>query len=132
MSSNEYYTVVNRINETVNAMWDGRQHELGPYEEKVFPELVAYAFKRWNVQMGSLDPRSGKITFLVGLKEKGDPCDRLEKTLIDPITGRPAVEIWDRSKLTGARPSEVVPGDNGLYSGGDWKSGQAADTIFNG
>jgi hypothetical protein len=29
------------------------------------------------------------------------------------------IERWDRSKLTGARPTEIVPGDNGLYAGRD-------------
>jgi len=114
-------------------MWDGRPYTLGPYEEKIFPELVAHAFKRRNIQMGSLDPRTGNMVFLVGLKELGDPCEKLkEEVLIDKSTGEPAVEVWDRSKLTGARPSEVVAGDNGLYSKGDWKSGQSTDLNFNG
>lgn len=131
--SYEFYTVVNRVNRTVKAMWDGREHELGPYEEKMFPELVAHAFKRWNIQMGSLDPRSGKIVYLVGIKEKNDPCEKLEnEVLIDPATGKPMVEIWDRSKLTGARPSVEVPGDNGLYATGSWRSGQSTVTGFDG
>lgn len=133
--SNEYYTVVNRCSRPINTMWDGRQYELGPYEEKVFPELVAFAFKRWNIQMGSLDPRTGAINYLVGIKEKGDKCDKLDpekETIIDRATGKPAVEVWDRSKLTGARPADVVPGDNGLYSAKDWKNPQSTDLNFDG
>ena len=131
----EYYTVVNRCSKQLDTMWDGRQYELTPYESKVFPELVAHAFKRRNIQMGSLDPRTGKINFLVGIKELDEPCDPIpvnEETIIDIATGKPAVEIWDRSKLTGSRPSQVVAGDNGLYSAKDWRSGQSTDLNFDG
>lgn len=131
MSMNDIYTVVNRIPETVKTTWDGKHYEIGPNQEKAFPEDIAFSFKRWNIQAGSLDPRSGKMTFLVGIREKGDPCDPLEKTiLIDPLTGKPHVEVWDRAKLTGSRPSEIVPGDNGLYSTGSWRSGQNTDVNF--
>ena len=131
--SNEYYTVVNRSSKPVNTMWDGRQYELAPYEEKIFPEQIAIAFKRWNVQMGSLDPRTGKINYMVGFKESNDPCGKLEQeVIIDKSTGKPAVEQWDRSKLTGSRPVDIVEGDNGLYSTKDWKSGQHTDLNFDG
>ena len=131
----EYYTVVNRTSKSLSTTWDGRQYELAPYEEKTFPELVAYAFQRWNIQMGSLDPRTGRITFLVGIKEKGEPCEKIDpdkETLIDRATGKPAVEQWDRSKMTGSRPIDIVPGDNGLYSRKDWGSGQSTDLNFDG
>jgi len=129
----EQLTVVNRISKSVKTTWDGKHYELGPYEEKIFSEDVAKAFKRWNIQMGSLDPRTGKIVTLVGIKELNDPCDRLEmEVLINPATGKPHIEVWDRAKLTGARPSEIVPGDNGLYQTGSWKSPQNTDLNFDG
>ena len=129
----EYYTVVNRTAEVRKTVWDGKHYELAPREERVFPAEVAHAFKRWNVQMGSLDPRSGRVTLLVGIKELNEPCDPLvQDVLIDPKTGKPHIEVWDRDKLTGARPSEIVPGDNGLYSQQLWKSPQSTDLNFDG
>jgi hypothetical protein len=129
----EYYTVVNRCSKKVQTMWDGKPYELGPFESAVFPELVAYAFKRWNIQMGSLDPQTGRVEFLVGIKEKDEPCEPLKnEVIIDRTTGKPAVEVWDRSRLTGARPSEVVPGDNGLYSADVLKGRQPTDLNFDG
>lgn len=126
MGVNDYWTVVNRSKTRVaKTTWNGQHYELQPLEEKMFPEDIAFAFKRWNIQTGSLDPRTGRIVLLVGIKEKGDPCTPIEQdVLIDPATGKPHVETWDRSKLTGSRPSQVVDGDNGLYSIGDWKHGQ--------
>ena len=129
----QFQTVVNRVKRVIKATWDGRHYELGPLETGHFPVEVATQFKRWNPQMGSLDPRTGKIVYLVGIKELNDPCEPLEKeVLIDPATGKPFIEVWDRTKLTGARPSEIVPGDNGLYSSRDWKSGQNTDLNFSG
>ena len=129
----DLHTVVNRVNRPVKATWDGRHYELGPFETKQFPEEVATQFKRWNPQMGSLDPRTGRIVYLVGIKERNEPCDPLEKeVLIDPATNAPFIEVWDRSKLTGAKPSQIVPGDNGLYATQSWKSGQNVDANFTG
>ena len=131
----DYYTVVNRTNSERNTVWDGRHYTLAPRESKIFPTDVALAFKRWNIQMGSLDPRTGNLVVLVGLKELDEPCDPIEtEVLIDPATGKPHVETWDRSKLTGARPSMVVDGDNGLFSSQDLrsKSIQPMDTNFTG
>ena len=131
----DYYTVVNRTATARNTVWDGRHYELAPHEEKVFPAEIAHAFKRWNIQMGSLDPRTGTIVNLVGLKEMKDDCSPLVKeVLIDPATGKPHIEVWDRAKLTGSRPTEVVPGDNGLYSSQALrnKSAQPAEIGFDG
>lgn len=128
----EFYTVVNRTDRIIKTTWDGKHYELGPHEEKQYEDNIAYAFKRWNPQLGSLDPRTGSITFLVGLKELNEPIDPIKEILIDPLTGKPHIEVWDRSKLTGARPSEIVAGDNGLYSEQMWKRGQNLDLNFDG
>jgi len=118
----EFLTIVNRTGRTLSAMWDGRPYDIAPHAEKPVPEYVALAFKRQNVKMGSLDPRTGKIEFLIGIKEQNDPITPTEQT--------DAVEVWDRSKLTGARPSETVAGDNGLYAVREWKRDQPLDTAF--
>lgn len=120
----DFYTVVNRTSETRTATWDGRPYELAPHAEQIFPEHIALAFKKQNIQMGSLDPRTGRIAYLVGFKEEGDPITPLEQT--------DAVEVWDRSKLIGAKPSEVVAGDNGLYATRSWRSNQGEGTVFQG
>ena len=80
-----------------------------------------------------MNPQTGQIEFLIGIKEKGENCEPLtQEIIIDTSTGKPSVEIWDRSKLTGARPSEVVAGDNGLYSMSDLKGRQSTDLNFDG
>ena len=129
----EAYTVVNRVNRVVKCTWDGRHLEIEPYGQGIFTVEQAHQFKRWNPQMGSLDPQSGLMNFLVGIKELGDPCEPLkEEVLIDPKTGKPHVEVWDRNRLTGSRPSDIVAGDNGLYSEQMWRRGQGQDLNFDG
>ena|SRR3990167_3409307 len=129
----ETKTVTNRTNSIRKCTWDGRHYELAPGATEIFTAEVANQFKRWNIQMGSLDPCTGQITYLVGVKEDGDPLEPLtQEILIDPSTGKPHVEVWNRDQLTGARPSKVVAGDNGLYATRDWKSGQNTDLNFDG
>ena len=114
----EVYTVKNRTSQTITGTWGGRQYDLAPNGTGAFPALVATAMKRQNPIMGSGDPRdseygmTGRMKYKVGIVELGDPVDSVE---INPT----AVERWDRSKLVGAKPSEVVAGDNGIYSGRD-------------
>ena len=117
-------TVTNRTSSILKTTWNGIHYDLAPHETQMFPELVATAFKRWNPQMGSLNPQTGQISYLVAIKEQNDPATPIEQTN--------SVEVWDRSKLTGSRPSEVVPGDNGLYSEQMWKRGQSLDLNFDG
>src|SRR3990167_2392054 len=108
-------TVTNRTDKALRGTWNGRRYTLEPYETEAFPIEVARALKRQNPVMGSGDPRdseagmTGKMIYKVGIKEDNDPCT--------PLTGiKEGVERWDRTKLTGARPSTVVDGDNGIYS----------------
>ena len=129
----ETYTVVNRIGRKVETIWDGKIYELAPHAKGLFVAEVAHAFKRHNVQKGSLDPITGNLVWYVGVEELKDPCDPLEQEiLINPKTGKPHTEIWNRERLTGARPSEEVAGDNGLYSEQMWKRGQSTDLNFSG
>lgn len=115
-------TVVNRTKETLNGTWDGKPYDIPP-GESIWPEAEALAFKRQNPVMGTLDPRTGRMTYKIGIKEFNDQ--------ISEIDGSPqGVEQWDRTKLTGARPAMVVPGDNGLYSLRDLTRPASADTGF--
>ena len=119
----ETYTIFNRTTKTLQGTWDGRHYDIGPGETQMHPESVALAFKRQNPQMGSLDPSTGSINYLISIKELEDPLTPIE------VTNAP--EVWNREKLAGARPSELVPGDNGLYGMGDWRRGQPLDVNFN-
>ena len=114
----ETLTVVNRTDKEIVGTWNGRQYTIKPLETQVFAENIARAIKRQNPVMGSGDPRdseygmTGRMKYKVGLKELNDPCDPLGKFEEGP-------ERWDRNKLVGAKPSELVAGDNGIYSARD-------------
>lgn len=105
----EHVTVVNRTQETLKGTWDGRHYTITPGKHS-YPRIQAEAFQRQNPIMGSEDPRVfNSMKYKIGIEENGDDCT--------PLTDlKEGIERWDRSKLPGARPSEVVPGDNGLYS----------------
>ena len=106
-------TITNRVNRELQGTWNGRHYDI-PSGESAHPELIAAAIKRQNPLMGSEDPRTGRTEYLIGVKEWGDPT-----TPISPeyeVRMNQTGERWNRAYLTGARPSEVVPGDNGIYS----------------
>lgn len=100
-------TLVNRSSKPLIGTWDGKHTVIAPGKHE-FPDYKAQKFKDQNPVMGSEDPRTGHIEYLMGIVEEGDPIDPIEQNLN-------AIEKWDRTRLAGARPSEVVPGDNGLY-----------------
>lgn len=104
----QYVKLVNRTDKVLHGVWDGKHVDIRPGAHQ-FPEQQAIAYKRQNPVMGSENPQTGDIVYKLGIEEHGDPVTPLG----DFTEG---VEKWDRSKLVGARPSEVVPGDNGLYS----------------
>ena len=103
----QYVTVVNRTSKNLYGTWDGRQYTIAPGKNS-FPIIQAQKFRDQNPIMGSMDPMSGQMDYKIGIEEDNDPCTPLEGVV-------EGVEKWDRSKLAGARPSEVVAGDNGLY-----------------
>jgi hypothetical protein len=107
----QYVKIVNRTTRKLRATWDGRVYEIAPGAHS-FPQIVADAFKRQNPIMGSEDPYDMVMDYLVGIEEAGDP--------ITPLTDEEAfpkeLERWNRKKLIGAKPSEVVAGKAGLYA----------------
>jgi hypothetical protein len=113
----KYVTLVNRSSKILRGTWDGRQYELQPGKHE-FPEIQALKFKEQNPVMGTLDPYSGRMDYLIGIIEHNDP--------LTPIEQSSALQHIDRTKLQGARQVEVVPGDNGLYSRRDLPAPPAA------
>lgn len=100
-------TLVNRSSKTLFGTWDGRSYAITPGKHE-FPDYKALKFKDQNPVMGSEDVRTGHVDYLLGILEEGDD--------ISPIEQSAAIEKWDRRTLGSARPVEIVPGDNGLYS----------------
>lgn len=119
--SNEFVTVVNRTSQTLSGMYDGRPYEFAPNSKQEHPKHRAVKFVEQNPVMGSEDARTGSTLYKLGIPEYNMPCDPL--TDEDLAQFGDAVEKWDRKTLTGSRPSEVVKGDNGLYSRRDASQG---------
>jgi hypothetical protein len=111
-------TVVNRTSKPLEALWDGKRYAL-PVGKSAHPAIVAEAAKRQNPVMGSEDPYTLQMDYLIGVEEWGDPCD--------PIEQSPEIERMTRKKLVGAKPSEVVPGKTGIYSVRDVASSLPSD-----
>lgn len=102
----EFVTLVNRSSKTLNGTWAGRQREITPGQHQ-FPLVEALKYKEQNPIMGSEDPYTMQKEYLIGIVENGDDISPVEQTA--------SIERWNRSKLIGAKPVEVVRG-NGLYT----------------
>lgn len=102
----ELVTCVNRSSKEIKGIWDGKPNIIPPHGRAAFPLLVAEAMKRQNVVMGSEDPYTGDMDYLVAILEQGDDETPMEQTI--------AITRMNR-KLMG-KNEEVVKGDNGLYS----------------
>ena len=113
----EFQTVINRTSKDLIVTWDGKRTKIVPGKNSL-PLIVAEAAKRQNPIMGSLDPFTGLCQYLLGIEEQGDDCSPIEQS-------PSAIELMNRSKMKNARPTEVVPGDNGLYSVRDLAPGPA-------
>lgn len=103
-----FVTVVNRTNQLLQGTWDGMHYDISPGKHS-FTELQARKFKQQNPIVGTENPMTGHMLYKIGIEELGDDCSSIDGT-------DKGVERWDRSKLVGAKPSEVVAGDNGLYA----------------
>lgn len=117
----EFLTVVNRTSKNLTVTWDGKRIILTP-GRNALPAIVAEAAKRQNPIMGSEDPVTLNMRYLVGIEEQEDDCS--------PVEQSPAIQRIDRSKMTNARPVEVVPGDNGIYSVRDIATSLPLDSGF--
>lgn len=103
----EIVTVVNRTSKIVQGTWDGKPYLLNPGTKYSLPVIVAEAIKRQNVVMGSEDPYTGDMEYLIAIVEHNDPQDPIEQTR--------AVTRMNRTAI--AKPDETtMEGRTGLYS----------------
>lgn len=102
----EIVTVVNRTTKDVKGTWDGKPYVIKAKGRAAYPVIVAEAFKRQNVVMGSEDPYTGEMLYLVGIEEQGDPTGPIEQTN--------SITRMNRAPL--GKNEEVVKGQTGLYS----------------
>lgn len=102
----EFVTLVNRTSTVLHGVWDGRHYDMNPGQH-TFPEIQALKFKEQNPIMGSEDPYTLQKEYLIGIVEHKDD--------ISPVEQTSNIERWNRSRLVGAKPVEVVRG-NGLYA----------------
>lgn len=103
----EIVTVVNRSSKVVQGTWDGKPYVLAPGAKYSLPVIVAEAIKRQNVVMGSEDPYTGEMEYLVAIVEHNDPQGPVEQTRVITRMNRTAI----------AKPDETtMEGRTGLYS----------------
>lgn len=103
----EFFTVVNRTTRPLSAMWDGRTYTVQPGKSQ-HPNAVAQALKRANPIMGSDDPYTGTMQYLIGIEEESDP--------ITPIEQSDEIELFNRKAQKNAVPIMIVPGNVGMYA----------------
>lgn len=103
----EYLTVVNRTSRPLSGTWDGREYIVQPGKSS-HPAAIAEAIKRRNPIMGSDDPSTGVLQYLIGIEENGDPCT--------PIEQSDEIELFNRRLAKNAVPIMIVPGNVGMYS----------------
>lgn len=99
-------TVVNRTSQRIEGKWDGKPQYIAAHGRQALPVIVAEAIKRQNVLMGSEDPYTGEMQYLVGIEEYGDD--------LSPIEQSRSITRMNRQKM--GKDDIVVKGDNGLYS----------------
>ena len=101
-------TVVNRSNRPLSATWDGRQYTVQPGKSS-HPAIIARKLKYDNPIMGSDDPTTGQLQYLIGIEEEGDD--------VTPVNQSDEIELYNRKNIRGAIPVMVVQGNvGGLYS----------------
>ena len=125
--SSTYVTLVNRTESQITGTWESKSFVINPGKNE-FTLEKAERFKAQHPVMGSEDPQIGGIVFKLGILETHDDVFPLTSEFLAQFDGR--IEKWDRSKLLGARPSEIVAGDNGLYGMNDWRRGQPLESSF--
>lgn len=123
----DFVTLVNRTDGVLEGLYDGRTHLIPPGKQEI-EKFKAIKFVEQNPVMGSEDPRTGRMIYKLGIPELRMDCSPLKPVDLAPFKG--SIEKWDRTKLAGARPSEVVPGDNGIYSGRDVSTALPRDSSF--
>lgn len=121
--SPELVTLVNRSSRALDGMWDGRTYTIQANAEIQVPVTIAEAIKRRNPIMGSDDPHTGQLQYLVGIKEQGDDCT--------PVEQSKEIELFSSQRLRGAVPVMIIPGIGGLYSRNEVAGKeQSPDTFF--
>ena len=119
----EFVTLINRTSKPLEVLWDGRVRPI-PVGKSQHDIIVAQKAKEQNVLMGSQDPRTGDIVYLVAIEEWNEDTSPVEKNL-HPI------ERWNRKFLPGGEAAvKEVPGRTGLFSGRDVHANLPTENAF--
>jgi len=104
----EFLTVVNRTSRPLSCTWDGKQVVAQPGKSSQ-PATIARKLKYDNPIMGSDDPMTGQLQYLIGIEEEGDPTT--------PIEQSDEIELYNRKLQKNAVPIVIVPGNTqGMYN----------------
>ncbi len=115
----EIVTVLNRTSQPVQGTWDGKPYIIKANAKVSLPIIIADAIKRQNVVMGSEDPYTGEMDYLVAVIEHNDPQDPIEQTK--------SITRMNRKPI--AKPDETtMEGRTGLYSLRDLAPAPSAGT----
>jgi hypothetical protein len=116
----EVVILINRTSKQVEGMWDGKPYKIKAHAKEALPLIVAEAIKRQNVVMGSEDPYTGAMEYLVGIEEQGDDCSPIEQSK----------SITRMNRKVMGKNEEVIKGDNGIYSVRDVAQSLPLSTSF--
>ena len=83
----QYVKLVNRTSKTLHGLWDGHHYDLAPGEH-AFPEIQALKFKEQNPIMGTQDPYTLHMDYLIGIVEYGDDVSPIEQSKKDELANR--------------------------------------------
>jgi hypothetical protein len=120
----QYVSLVNRSSKVLEGTWDGRSYKLTPGKHS-FPEAMAVKFKEQNPIMGSLDPYSLDLDYLIGIEEHGDPltpieqstkAELLDRSKMDSVAALAEVITTSVGRLYANEKSSALPGDNGFVT----------------
>ena len=123
----EYVTLVNRIGEPLEGVWDSRVHVIKPGKQEML-KPQAIKFVEQHPIMGSEDARTGEMIYKLAIEEFNMDTSPLTKEFLAQFEG--ARERWNRKNAPELEQNVKFAQARPLA--GEGRSNQSAGTEFKG